>query len=361
VPVPAVELADDSQLATYRAATELAATPIELDTGTPWRARVATYRGEPYHLIAVIHHIAADNGGLRVLERRFRQALTGEPLDLATQPLDLALEQREEHGRDEAVAHWVNAWATLLQRDRYPHDASRRRRATVYSTTALAAVNDLSTRLNVSAQSVVLAAGALAVSRIKQRSQITLGLMAANRIDERWSELVSSLNQCAPLTVCVDDAADPVSFLRACYRDSLNAYLHGCFDVDVLTAQLAKVGFVESDVTFFGLHYNFLGAMDSEPPADTPMRRRIAWRPSTQRTGPYFHLAVAVGEGLMIGVGSSEDYLPGDFPARVAAGIEAVLMGLAEGAATALSDLRLDPVPGRSVDPEGGRPDASAR
>ena len=52
----------------------------------------------------------------------------------------------------------------------------------------------------------------------------------------------------------------------------------------------------------------------------------------------------ALGDGLLIGVGSSEAYLPGDGPARVAAAIEARLLSLDRGDAATLSGLDLTPL-----------------
>ncbi|HZE01540.1 MAG TPA: hypothetical protein VE155_07220 [Pseudonocardiaceae bacterium] len=68
------------------------------------------------------------------------------------------------------------------------------------------------------------------------------------------------------------------------------------------------------------------------------------WRDSRQCTGPNLHLATALGDGLLIGVGASEAYLPGDGPARVAAAIEAGLLSLDRGDAATLSELDLTPL-----------------
>jgi hypothetical protein len=83
------------------------------------------------------------------------------------------------------------------------------------------------------------------------------------------------------------------------------------------------------------------------------MRRRTAFAILRQHSGQYFHFAGAVGEGLMIGVGFSEDYLPWDLPVRLAVSIEAGLVRLADGAANSLGEMPLDPLPGRSLDPDG--------
>lgn len=342
--IPTVEVDEDSVAAVREVAARWAAEPISTED-LPWRAFVATYLGEPCCLAVVVHHVAADNGAFAVLEDHFRRLLSGDPLGAIAQPLDLADEQQRASGSTaRSLAYWTESWDRIVPQDRDPSDASVRRRASVYSTTALAAAQHLSERLRVSAQAVLLGAGALALARLKQREQITLVLMAANRFNARWASLVSSLNQYAPITIDVDEDASPDDFLRDAYMQSLGAYMHAGYDVDALRQRLNRAGHKESDPTAFGKHFNFLGDMESEPEPGSPLDGGIEWRPSTQRSGPNFHLAAAAGKGLLIGVGSSVDFLGGDLPATVALSIEAAMVHLAAETHPTLRDVRLDPV-----------------
>ncbi|MBB5960590.1 hypothetical protein FHS29_007218 [Saccharothrix tamanrassetensis] len=342
-PLPTVDLADATPEAAHRIAADLAATPIDVERDRPWRAVVAVEQGDPVYLVAVVHHAAADNEALRVLEAQFLAALDGADVVADAQPADLAGQQRAKTG-GQALAHWTAVWPALEAADREPGDRSPRRRASLYSPAALAATTSLSERLRVSPQSIVLAVGALALARHEGRDRVTFALMAANRLDRRWTGLVSSLNQYSPVTIEVDGDLDPDEYLTNGYLRCLTAYLHGSYDVDALTAALAEAGVADPDPTAFAKHFNFLGPVDAEPDAASPLRTSVAWRGSTQRTGPNLHLAIATGSGLMIGVGASEDYLPGGLPATVAAGIEAGLIRLDAGQARTVAGLDLTPV-----------------
>ncbi|KOU23539.1 hypothetical protein ADK52_17530 [Streptomyces sp. WM6372] len=166
--------------------------------------------------------------------------------------------------------------------------------------------------------------------------------MAANRLTTRWIPLVSSLNQFVPVTITVEEEAHPLEYLRACYVQSMTAYMNGCYDVDALKESLSEAGLPETDPTAFAKHYNFLGDVDAEPAAGSSLRTGIEWRPSTQRSGPNFHLAVATGKGILIGVGASRNYLDGNLPAVLAASIEAGLINMSKGFENSLAEVSLD-------------------
>lgn len=339
--VAAVELTEDSFAAALRLGTEAAAEPIDIGTEPPWRAFVTTCQGDALHLVTVIHHVAADNGALRVLEEQFGRLLAGGTLGPVVQPLEMARTQQEERGTG-SIRHWTECWDQLVSSDRDPGDAGERRRASLYSLEGLAAAQELSARLRISVQAVVLGVGALALSRLKRIERVTFALMAANRLDARWVPLVGSLNQFAPVTITVDEEAAPLEYLRACYFQCMTAYMHGCYDVDALKESLRQAGRPDPDPTGFAKHYNFLGDVDAEPAAGSALRTGIEWRPSTQRSGPNFHLAVATGKGILIGVGASRDYLEGNLPAVLAASIEAALINISKGSEGSLSDVSLD-------------------
>jgi Condensation domain len=343
--VPVVELDEDSAAAAMKAAAQWAEDPIDTEAGPPWRAFVAGYQGDPLYLCTVIHHVAADNGALRILEAQFGEALAGHVPTASGQPLDMALTQQADPVRiRREVRHWTTAWDKLATADRDPADESERRRASLYSTRALAGATELSGRLRVSVQSVLLAVGALALARREGRGELTFALMAANRLDERWAGTVGSFNQYAPLTVTVDEGAEPLEFVRDMYIQSMTAYVNGCYDVDVLRESLHESGRPDPDPTAFAKHFNFLGAMGVEPSPDSALHSGIEWRASTQRSGPNFHLATAVGDGLLIGVGASNGYLAAGGPALLAASIEAGIVEIAASGRSPLSDMRLDPI-----------------
>ncbi|WP_308167870.1 condensation domain-containing protein [Catellatospora tritici] len=339
--VAAVELVEDSFEAAYRLAAESAAEPIDIEAELPWRAFVTTYQGDALYLVTVIHHVAADNGALRVLEEQLGRLLDGGMLGPVVQPLEMAQAQHEESG-SRSLRHWTEVWDRLTPADRDPGDRSERRRASLYSLDGLAAAQELSDRLKISVQSVVLGVGALALARLKRTEQVTFALMAANRLDSRWVPLVSSLNQFAPVTITIDEQAHPLEYLRSGYLQCMTAYMNGCYDVDALKSSLQQAGRQETDPTAFAKHFNFLGDVDAEPDVGSALRTGIQWRASTQRSGPNFHLAVATGKGILIGVGASHDYLEGNLPAVLAASIEGGLVNISKGSQACLGEVSLD-------------------
>jgi len=344
LPVPTVELAEFTPSAVAQVAAQWAAEPICVDAPEPWRAFVATWQGDAVYFVAVIHHVAADNGAVRILEQQFRELVDGADLRPQPQPLDLAQAEQDDARSGKAVEYWTGRWGDCLPQDRYPGDTSRRRRAMIYSLDAMHAAEEISRRCKVSLQAAVLAVGSLALARMKQRDSITFGLMTANRLEEPWAAMVASLNQCAPLTVRVDEAMSPYDFIVDVYRKALNSYFHGYFDVDDLRRQLNEKGVPEENPTNFSLHYNFLGKGDGEPLPDSPLRNSVEWRGSKQRIGPNFHLRIAAETGLLIGVGASENYLPGHQPAVLAASIEAGLLEMTDESVQHLGEVSLVPL-----------------
>lgn len=342
-PLRTVELVEATLEDAHRIAADLAATAIDVEREQHWRAAVVTEQGDPVYLVAVVHHVAADNDALRVLAAQFHAALFGAEVIASAQPAELAEHERSKTD-SRAIAHWAAVWPALETADREPGDSSPRRRASLYSVDALAATKALSERLRISAQSILLSVGVLALARYEKRHRMTFALMAANRLDQRWVELVASLNQYSPVTVTINENVHPDEYLTSVYPQCLTAYLHGSYDVDALTAALAEADTPDPDPTAFAKHFNFLGTVDAEPDTASPLRTGVVWRDSTQRTGPNLHLAMAVGAGLLIGVGASEDYLPGALPMTVAAGIEAGLIRLGNQEAGTLAALDLTPM-----------------
>ncbi|MEV6256980.1 condensation domain-containing protein [Nocardia sp. NPDC051911] len=341
--IPVVELPDDSAVSAHQAAAEYAATPLAVDRDLPWRAFVAAVDGEPVYLVTIVHHVAADNEALRLLEAQFDRLLAGESICATCQPLDLAVAQQADPPAH-SVPHWTKVWATVARQDRHPDDNTERRRASLYSVPGLAAARNLSERLRVSVQSVLFGISALAIARQENREQVTFALMAANRLDDRWAGMISSLNQYAPVVVTIDESTPVDEFLRGTYLRCMNAYLNACYDIDLLEQQLAELGTPESDPTAFAKHFNFLGAVETEPAPTSPLLSGIVWRSSTQRTGPNLHVAMAVGEGVLIGVGASRRYLEGELPATVAAAIEGGLVEASDGVSESLGRLSLRPI-----------------
>jgi hypothetical protein len=337
------EIAADSIAAARSAAAQLMSTPLDVEVDQPWQAFVATVGGDAAFLVAVVHHVAADAHALGVLRTQFGRLLSGSEIEVAVQPLDLALaEQADTASAADTIDYWTGEWLRFLPEDRNDGDSSARRRASIHSVPAMSAATDLAARLHVSVQSVLLGVGTHALCRLTGRDRITYALMSANRQDERWSSLVSSINQAAPVTLAVEEEMRYDDYLRGVYIACLRAYQHGHYDVDALRDSLGRRGADDRNPTLFVKLFNFLGE-GGEPAADSPVRSGVEWQPVSIRSGPHLSLVVSTGEGLQIGVVASEDYLPGHQPAIAAASIESILMAVAKSPSDRLIDATGEP------------------
>lgn len=319
---------DDSKPSTVRmACADLIDAPIDITTELPTRAAIIHRAGEPSHLCIVVHHVAADEGAARLLESQFRQELDGGPVAEPTSPIDVASEQLERPSP--ALDFWEAKWEHFVDEDRDSSDLSRRRRASIYSARALEATRAIEAQTNASVQSIVLAIGALLLSRFLGRESVTFGLMSANRFDgSSAANLISSQNQCAPIRVSVGLDSTAREFIRSIHLEALVAFAHGSFDVDELSRRLANRGVVDPDPTFFSKHVNYLGELPGEP--FSSVGDEVRWTESNQHSGPNFHLVSAVGRRLLVGVGASERLLPDERPAELAEAIVQTLVAVAQ-------------------------------
>lgn len=312
----------------WQIADELAATPIDVSTGPMWQARLVTGPDGPVWLALVVHHAAADFGGMTVLAEDFRALLAGQAPERGQQPVDLALEQQAASPTPEN-AFWLEAWDGLEEADRAGGDDGLRERVELYSTAAGGALQELVSRQRLSRQAAVLGAIAIALFRCTGRSRQTVGLMSANRSRASSARMVSSLNQLVPLTFELDSEEPVAEFLTATYVNGLTALSNGMYDVDLLEAAARERGHPHPDPMAFDCHYNFLGD-GAPPPSDDPVRDRVVSRPRDLLVRPRFNLSASVDdEGVWLRMMATADYVNGATCARTLAGIEAVLVAAA--------------------------------
>src|SRR5262249_34009738 len=103
---------------------------------------------------------------------------------------------------------------------------------TLRSHLAYTGARDLAKRSRTSLSNVVLAAYALAVAQVTGIETMVVHSMCANRFDNRWRNIVTSMSQYAaiPLTPKGDLAEHAVHVHRA----AMTAYRHGMYDVDTM-------------------------------------------------------------------------------------------------------------------------------
>ena len=312
----------------WRVADELAATPIDVSIGPMWRARVISGPDGPVWLALMVHHAAADFGGMKVLAEDFEALLRGRSPQRGPQPVDLALEQQAASPTGEN-AFWLEAWDSLEEADRTGGDNGIRERVELYSTAAGGALRRLTARHRLSQQAAVLGAIAIVLFRLARRTRLTVGLMSANRSSVSSARMVTSLNQLVPVTFELDAGKTVAEFLTAAYIDSLTALSNGMYDVDLLKTAAGERGHQHPEPMAFDCHYNFLGT-GTPPQTDDPVRDRVVSRPRDLVVLPRFNVSASVDdEGVWLRMMATEGYLNGASCAQTLASIEAVLVAAA--------------------------------
>ncbi len=348
MPVPAARLearrlADPSAAAARAEANRWRARPFALVTEPPSRAFLGVCDGAPRYLVSVIHHVAADGHARMLLREQFERILAGSSPQSAMQPAELAIQQREAGAvAERRMNYWCSVWRDLEEDDRRGGGSEHKVCAEVFSRPALQAGQDIAASLQISVPAVVLAATVLALSRLKGRTGMTLGLMAANRFRPRWARIVTSMNQLAPVTLHAEGSRDVEGYLRETYVKSMEAYWNGCYDVDELRSRLAGESHPNPDPVRFDIYFNFLGALVGDPPGQDAITS-VDWLDYKRSSGPLLSLVAATEEGLLLSARASRSYLPDDTAGRLVASIEAALISLAEDRPARLGEVRAEP------------------
>ncbi|MEH0822393.1 MULTISPECIES: condensation domain-containing protein [unclassified Micromonospora] len=239
VPVDIVDLGADADERADEIAAELARAPFALDVERPWRVRVVMGAGRPRRLALAVHHMTADAASIAILRRELIGALTGDlPTDEAPRCRDIAVEQRSDRWaarRSSALSYWERVVSAASQPPVPAVPAGTPKRWTVLRSTALTeAVAELTARLAVSTQAVLYAAFCRALAEHVGHDALLLALFAGNRLNPRWRNLVSSLNQVIPMLARVESGESLGQLARRMNAESLATYRHACYDVDSL-------------------------------------------------------------------------------------------------------------------------------
>src|SRR4051794_23496396 len=235
--------ADAAALA-QRVSGELGDAPLDLAVDKPWRARLITSAGRPAFLAVAVHHIAADGWAMLQLGTEFLDLLAGKDLGAAPTCRELAEVQHSAAWADReaaAIEFWRRTVAGAPARDARPVDA-RPRWVTLRSVSLLRDAHLLAEQAGSPLPSVVFAAYVAALRERTGRDANLVGLFAGNRLEARWRNLVTSLNQTVPMVGRRTDDEDLVSAARRMHWESLRSLRHGIFDVDKVTDAVREYG-----------------------------------------------------------------------------------------------------------------------
>lgn len=131
----------------------------------------------------------------------------------------------------------------------------------------------------VSLSTLFTAAFADAVSRYCRPGPIRMGLMAGNRLTERWRAHVTSMNQLALMLVSPDPSGPLVDQFADVGINTMRAYRFGHYDVDQMTVPALGLDKDPAEVKYLCM-FNFMdgasGQYFDEPSGTTP---EVHWEP----------------------------------------------------------------------------------
>ncbi len=219
---------------------------FDLAVDMPWRARLITSAGRPAYLAVSVHHITADGWSMLRLGTEFLDLLAGKDLgDPAPTCRALAEEQHSDAWADRrasAVEYWRRVLAEEPERPEELGADARTRWATLRSVSLLRDAHLLAEQIRIPLPSVVFAAYAAALHERTGRDAHLVALFAGNRLDPTWRNLVTSMNQLAPMVVRRVDGEDLPTCARRLHWESVRSLRHGIFDVDEVADAVREYG-----------------------------------------------------------------------------------------------------------------------
>jgi hypothetical protein len=250
-----LEIVDADDDAGPRKAADALATEYEKaerDYANDWPIRTAVIRhkGVPAYWVVATCHIVTDGFGAKALfaDLRARDPATGKASRPVTaiQPLEQARWQGSPAGRRQSEAA-QRYWGRLLRtipprRFAESHDKRQPRYWEVIynSPAAYLAIKAIAARRELDTTPVLLAAFAVAMTRVTGISPVVLRVMVSNRFRPRFADSVSPVSQTCPCVIDVVGITVDEAVTRA-WRASVGAYKHAYFEPVKIRELLAAV------------------------------------------------------------------------------------------------------------------------
>ncbi|HEV8555100.1 MAG TPA: condensation domain-containing protein [Actinophytocola sp.] len=225
---------------------ELGDEPFALAVDKPWRARLITSAGQPAFLAVSVHHITADGWSMLQLGTEFLDLLAGKDLgEPAPTCRELAEEQHSDAWADRrtaAVEYWRRVVAEVPDPPAQLSADARTRWATLRSAALSRHAQLLAGQVGVPLPSVVFAAYAAAMRTRTGPDAHLVAVFAGNRLEPRWRNLVTSMNQIVPVVARCVDGEDLPAGARRQHWELVRSLRHGIFDVDAVTDAVREYG-----------------------------------------------------------------------------------------------------------------------
>ncbi|MGI5519927.1 condensation domain-containing protein [Micromonospora sp. CA-259024] len=319
---------------------------FDWEAGSCWRAVIVTDHGTPAFLTYVGDHIVSDGWGLHRLAAEVRAMLgAGSEADheslaeAPVRPRDLAVDQRSDlwQPRRMTTGRYWEGLLRDLPSDVFPWpvpapDDAGRIGAVLRSGRGRWALGRAAHRIGASPHSVLLALYAVAARQVLGVDDLALTLQSGNRRELPWRNVVSSMNQYAPLPLVGAPVTGEFAVMaRWMHQASRTAYSHGMYDVDVARDLVERERGVELT---FDCFFNYL-ARDIRPqddgagqPGDLAAAVVERVHPNRQ-VGPRLDMMVRGGAALEVTVRVDPTLLPGEQLDRLMLWIDDELWALA--------------------------------
>ena len=209
--------------------------PFDLSHEPAWRA-VIVRRDDLAEIVVVEHHITCDGWSNAILTRELTALVAGSGLPLAPSLIELAWRQQAD--RDGLQAGAMAYFEEVLAADRAAGHVAFQASATVQAGLVSGKVREAATALaaeaGVPVGAVLLACAIRAVAGQLDRDVLAVDLMTSNRLTVSVRGLVTSMNQWVPALAGNAVEVPLAELATAMHRATLEAYKHGCYDVDSL-------------------------------------------------------------------------------------------------------------------------------
>jgi condensation domain-containing protein len=231
----------------------------------PVRMAVIRHRGVPAYLVRAMCHLVTDGFGALVMlsDLRRRDPVTGGAAGPVTamEPLEQAQWQASPAGQRQSRAaqrHWERLLRTVPPRRLPPPRGDRGPRhwqATHHSPAAYLATQAIAARLDSETAPVLLAAFAVAMSKVTGINPTVPRVMVNNRFRTRFADVVAPVAQTCPCAIDVAGVTFGEAVARAA-RASVAAYKYAYFEPARIRELVAAVGKERGEDIDVGVVYN---------------------------------------------------------------------------------------------------------
>jgi amino acid adenylation domain-containing protein len=234
IPLPVVDVSD-ADLPTHL--TTDVGTSFDLATGPVWRTKLYRVGPNDHVLSIVLHHAVADGWSKSVLYQEIAAAYAGDALPpLPAGYADYAVwrARRDERDADTDLAWWVDHLAGAPTVIDLPRDHPRPPVQTYAGQTTTkqfpaeldTAVRELAAAEGVTPSLVLLTAFGEVLRRLTGRADNVVGVVAADRAEPAFADLVGFCVDIVPVRLRVDDQSGFAAAVRACRTEFLAVTAH---------------------------------------------------------------------------------------------------------------------------------------